>query len=63
MTEGIIQKILEKYRPKRKPNGNYPYFTPRLFEQIEQELIEEVEASSAELDDDILEELIGDSKE
>jgi len=42
MTEGIVQKILSKYRPIRKSNGNYPYFTPKIFLQLQSELISEI---------------------
>ena len=42
MTEGIIQEVFNKYRPIRKGNGNYPYFTPKIFLQIQQELIEKI---------------------
>ena len=43
MTEGIIDKVFAKYRPLRKPNGNYPYFTPKIFLQLKQELKAEIE--------------------
>jgi len=39
MTDGRVQKVLSKYRPLRKGNGNYPYFTPRIFLALQQDVI------------------------
>jgi hypothetical protein len=48
MTKGVVQRVLGKYRPLRKANGNYPYFTPKIFSQIEKELIAEINKASFE---------------
>lgn len=71
MTDGIIQEVLNNYRPLRKPNGNYPYFTPKMFNEIQQELIEKIKKiehnaktfREAKILQDYEDKLIGDNQE